>query len=111
MRVKVVTLYDRGRRLPRWREGRPGECGTLVIRESFDSATSRTRRTAIILDDLGNPCETVAPLMDATVLYVSGDCMTITGIERLDDERTGLLHHEYAQSWAVLIVAEQGVTG
>lgn len=111
MHVSVATLFDRGRRVPRWREGRPGIVGRLLVKESFDQASGRTRRTAQLIDDGGTPIAQIPPLLDATVLYVCADQMTITGIERLEDERTGLLQHEYAQSWAVLIVAERNATG
>jgi len=107
MRAQITTLYDRGRKVPRWREGRPGTIGVLEIKEAFDQPTSRTRRTATLYDPSGVPIASVKPLLDATVLYVSADRMTITGIERLEDERTGMFEHEYAQSWAVIIMAER----
>ncbi|WP_374513758.1 hypothetical protein [Niveibacterium sp.] len=111
MHVTVATLYDRGRRLPRWREGRPGIAGRLDLSEKFDQASGRTRRTARLIDEGGLEIAELPPLMDATVLYVFGDQMTITGIERLEDERTGMMQHEYAQSWAVLILGERATTG
>lgn len=106
MHVRIITLYDRGRKMPRWREGRPGIEGVLEIKETHDPATSRARRTARLFDALGIPVPGVVPLLDATVLYVSGDQMTITGIERMQDERTGLFEHEYAQTWAVIVQSD-----
>lgn len=108
MHVAIVTLYERGRKVPRWQEGRPGTTGVLSIVEAHDPATSRTRRTARLYDECGVPIASVTPLMDATVLYICADRMTITGIERLEDEKTGLFAHEYAQSWAVIIMSERG---
>lgn len=104
MHVTVATLFDRGRRLPKWREGRPGVAGKLEVRETFDAASGRMRRTATLLDTSGRHAEQIAPLLDATVLYVSDGRMTITGIERLTDERTGLMQYEHAQSWAVVVL-------
>lgn len=103
MHVSVATLFDRGRRLPRWREGRPGIPGRLELREHFDQVSGRTRRTARLIDEGGTQIADLPPLLDATVLYIFAGQMTITGIERLEDERTGMMQHEYAQSWAVRI--------
>lgn len=98
MLAKVALLYEEGGRpLPRHRAvtARPAHLGKLSLSEEQDRDMRRTVRSARLCD-LSTGSNVLPPLLDAVVLWISGECMTITGVE-VDD----LTRKRTAQSWYV----------
>lgn len=98
MLVKVALLYEEaGRPLPRHRAvtARPSHLGKLSLSEELDRDMRRTVRSARLCDP-STCADVLPPLLDAVVLWINGECMTITGVERDD-----LTRKRTAQSWYV----------
>lgn len=97
MQVKVTRLWENGKLVPKWRLSQIIKVdGNLSLRESRDEHLNRSQRSAYLhFDGLQ-----VAPtLIDACVLWIRGDLMTISGFER--DELSNVT---YAQTWLIEII-------
>ena len=98
MLVKVALLYEEGGRpLPRHRAvtARPAHLGKLSLSEEHDRDMRRMVRSARLCEP-STGAYVLPPLLDAVVLWISGECMTITGVEQDDVTRK-----RTAQSWYV----------
>jgi hypothetical protein len=97
MRVSVVCLRRAGRVVPRWQVHRAERVvGELRVEEQLDPALYRYTRVARVVDPQHRPTDRLPPLIDATLLWVRGGRMAITGFERL----AGLGDQtDYAQTW------------
>lgn len=78
----------------------------LTVRDQLDMVTSRTRRTATLSNDAGTPLLDLSPLLDAVLLDAGFGEITLSGVERLTDERTGLTEREFAQVWHVKLLSD-----
>lgn len=76
------------------------------MRDQLDTVASRMRRTATLADDVGNPLAAPSPLLDAALLDAGFGEITLFGLERLTDERTGLTEREFAQIWHIKLLPD-----
>jgi hypothetical protein len=96
MRVQVLALRNKGRNLNKSElEGVPRRVGVLRVREMRDIELNRPSLQARLFDPTKTGESDLLPaLEDARLLYVEGDRLRITGIERLADA-------DVAQTWDV----------
>jgi len=57
--------------------------GDLTVEEQLDPALYRYTRVARVIDQQHRPPDRLPPLIDATLLWVRGGRMALTGFERL----------------------------
>lgn len=106
MHVQVVRLFEDGKQIPRWQYSylKP-VFGELRLQQSRDEYLNRHMRSAHLLDDEGpinqRRGEKIPPLIDAAILWISGQRMTISGFERSE------LLATYAQTWLVEVIAAE----
>jgi len=99
MRLRVVPTRQRGIARPqRDLASAGGLVGELLVCERQDPLLRRTTRVATLtgIGD-GKPANLLAPLFDATVVWIAPQGLVLSGIERiaLDDGR----EVEVAQAW------------
>jgi len=95
MRVKVRTMFDKGRALPQQeRYSHPAHVGVLNISEHRDPELGRALVRARLLDAKGNEVEILPELNDARILWLEGSKLRLSGMERIDKAA-------YAQTWSV----------
>ncbi len=98
MKVAVVCLRRAGRVVPRWQLHRAERVlGELTVEEQLEPALSRYTRVARVLNHQHRPADKLPPLLlDATLLWIRGGRMALTGFERLAGvgDQT-----DYAQTW------------
>lgn len=107
MQVSVTRLWENGKLVPRWRISQlvsvPGD---LRLTESRDNHLNRSQRSASLVDSEGDMNkrrgELIPPLIDACVLWIRGNKMTISGYER--DEMTSIT---YAQTWLIEVQSQE----
>lgn len=99
MLVNVVRLWEDGKLIPRWRISYEKPVfGELVLREGHDEHLRRNLRIASLHNHppkAGEPLDVIPPLVDAAVLYITDNRMSISGFERGDMLPT------VAQTWLV----------
>lgn len=97
MRFAIRLLRYRGRIIP-WRDvvNRTPRIGDIRIEELRDDALRRYVRTARLFPENGNVVfeGDLPELLDVTVMGMSQQAFTLSGLERLDGA-------DYAQSWLV----------
>ncbi|GIZ51089.1 hypothetical protein NCCP691_11030 [Noviherbaspirillum aridicola] len=94
----MVRLWRDGIQVPRWQLAQlQPVAGELRIEENKDELLRRFLRVARLLGctapDLGR--DMLPPLVDAAVIYIKGDRISISGFER------GEMSQTYAQTWLV----------
>lgn len=96
MRVQVLALRKNGRNLDKSQlEGVPPRVGELRVREMRDIELNRPSLQARLFDPTKTGEADLLPaLEDARLLYVEGNRIRITGIERLAEA-------DVAQTWDV----------
>lgn len=95
MRVKVRTMFDKGRVLPQQeRNSLPPHFGVLNISEHRDPELGRALVQARLLDAKGAEVEILPGLTDARILWLEGSKLRLSGMERIDKAA-------YAQTWSV----------
>lgn len=98
MRVRIIQLWRDGILVPRWQLAqRPVFTGDLSLTAGNDEHLRRNLRTATLLnpvDQMGKPVQ-IADLVDAAVLYVLDNRMSISGFERNE------MHPTVAQTWLI----------
>lgn len=95
MLVQVSRMWNNGILIPRWRRSTiQPVCGDLVLREGRDEFLRRTLRTAHLVEP-GQGREVIPALVDAAVLSIMENRMTISGFERFE------AHPTVAQTWLV----------
>jgi hypothetical protein len=97
MKLAVICLREKGRRVPKWQLHRAVRFeGQLTITEEHDKLLHRTTRVARVIGVERRPVNLLAPLLDATLIWMNNDQMALTGFER---EETGGGPTDYAQTW------------
>lgn len=100
MLVLTTQLYQDGRPLPRAAAGaRAAPSGALTLTEEFDHALRRCVRVAHLRRP-GPGDDVLPPIRDATVIWMAGNRMTLTGLETDPAQRA------LAQSWYVELPGE-----
>ena len=102
MIFEVTRLRREGAILPKFRESLfVATTGNLVIADYHDDIGRRWMRRATLLDQsTGRPIETIPPLLDASIVAVARDYMTITGFERIKNPFEDRFY-DYQQTWYV----------
>lgn len=104
MRFRLLLLRRRGVPIPKHQLAFDrGLVGELMLEDRVDQALGRLSRIAC-WHPSGENEASVPPLHDATLVAARQDFLTLAGIERLSDERTGLFQVGYAQSWMLCAV-------
>lgn len=105
MLVQVLRMWNNGILIPRWRWSaiQPVR-GHLLLREGRDEFLRRTLRTAHLFEP-GQGRELIPPLVDAAVLSITENRMTISGFERFEDYPT------VAQTWLIELTLPQPDSG
>ena len=106
---EVVPLRERGRLVPRWQFGRVMKCGQLEVHEVHDAALRRIVRVATLR---AASVDLLPPLRDVSLIAISGQRMTLTGIEAVPggidvDAGAGTL---YQQSWLLIAISQADAT-
>lgn len=105
MRVRVIELFEEGKQVPRWQLSllKVTE-GELAMVEFRDEVLNRHMRAAHLhqVDGPMNKREMdiLTPLLDAAVLWIRDQRMTITGFQR------EVLGKTTAQTWLIEIVTQ-----
>lgn len=102
MIFEITRLRRDGAILPKFRESLfVAITGNLVIADFHDDIGRRWMRRAQVLDAATcQPIDTIPPLLDATIVVVTRDYMTITGFERIKNPFEDRFY-DYQQTWYV----------
>lgn len=103
MHVRVIRHWEDGKLVPRWQRNRlQAVTGELRLEECKDQELRRTLRMARLLTPTasGGLIDAIHPLSDAAILSISGNRMSIAGIERYDG-----IFASVAQTWLVEVIA------
>jgi len=107
MIFQVTRLRVKGAILPRFRQAlfHP-KIGNLQLVDYQDEVCRRWLRRAVLLDDAGREIEGFPALLDASVVHVARDYMTMTGFERLLNPLENRFY-DYQQTWYIQPISEE----
>lgn len=101
MLYQVRCLRKRGIEVPRHGlEDLPAPTGRLLVAQSRKRMLGRTIRLARLVDIEG-PTDLLPPLLDARLIWLEDNRLTLSGFERLS---VGGRNTDFAQSWLATIV-------
>lgn len=80
---------------------KPTREGVLDIRDTRENSYNRIIKMAYLTDNEG---QIIKQLYNVSIVYLSGDKMSLTGFERIAD---GGRLIDYAQSWLCLIASQE----
>jgi hypothetical protein len=106
VQVNATRARDKGRLLSKFQRDRRWREGTLTIIEERDPELHRVLRVARLKQPDGT--DVLPPLLDATIIAMTVDQWSITGFERLEEERVGGDAVCYQQSWLITPVWYRG---
>ena len=101
MLCQVHCLRKRGVEVSRYGlEDLPAPTGRLLVGQSRKRMFGRTVRLARLVDDEGSR-DLLPPLLDATLLWVADNKMTLSGFERIV---VGRKNTDFVQTWLATVV-------
>ena len=103
---EVTPMRERGRLVPRWQYGRVMRSGQLEVDESRDPSFKRVVRRARVLV---SGTDQLLPLLDARLIAVRGEVMTLSGFEAVAGVCAGPDDASlFQQSWVLVWIGERG---
>lgn len=112
MLIRLLRLRERGWPIPKYqfafKQGIPGE---LTVHEERDPVLNRYTRIARLTDPVThNPMPNIPKLLDAQLVGLTREMMSLSGIERIEDPALQKIE-DFAQTWICLLDPEEGQGG
>jgi hypothetical protein len=106
MLIHLHRLRERGWPIPKYqfafKKSIPGE---ITVREDRDPILNRHTRIARLHDPVTGKFLDIPPLLDVQLVGLTREAMSLSGIERVEDELRGRTE-DFAQTWLCILEAD-----